>query len=169
MGTIGSTAGGAAVVVPAVAGILVLGQYSKNDRFHAFSYALAQGEILDEGFIEGLKVAVGRERPNGSNNRSFPSGHAASSFMIATVVNHYYGWRVGILGYAAATFISASRSRENAHWASDLTAGATIGYIIGSSVSRRTGISMRVKKIVILPAIDLRHRNITLTLWKDSE
>ncbi len=169
MGTIGATAGGAPVVVPAVAGLLILGHYSANDRFHSYSYAVAQGVVLETGIVEGLKIAVRRERPDGSDQYSFPSGHAGASFTIATVTAHYYGWRAGIIGYGAAAFIAASRSRENKHWASDLAAGATIGYIVGRTVSRQTGITLRVKKIVLLPSIDLRHKVIGIALWRDSD
>ncbi len=169
MGRVGATIGGAEVVAPTVAGMLILGHYSKNVRFRAFSYAVAQGEVLDVGLVGGLKVAVRRERPDGSDKYSFPSGHAASSFTIAAVATHYYGWRAAIAGYSAAVFIAASRSRENKHWASDLAAGATIGYIVGSSVSRRAGIPLHVKKIAFMPSIDLRHRVIGVTLWRASD
>ncbi len=167
MGSIGATAGGAPVVLPAVAALFVLGHYSRNDRFQSFTYALAQGEVLDLGLVEGIKVAGRRERPDASDRYSFPSGHAASSFMIATVTAHYYGWRAGVLGYAAASFIAASRSRENKHWASDLAAGATIGYIVGSTVSRRTGLSLRIRKVVLLPSVDLPHRVFGIALGGD--
>jgi membrane-associated phospholipid phosphatase len=168
-GKIGSVIGGPAVVIPTVTGLLIGGFYSKNDRFHSFSYALAQGTVINEGVVTGLKIAVGRARPDGSDNRSFPSGHAATSFMIATVMERYYGRTAGIIGYSAATFIAVSRARENKHWASDLTAGATLGYIVGSSVCRRTGISMRVGKITLVPGFDLKHRRVGINLSADSE
>ena len=164
MGSIGGTAGGAAVMVPAITGLFVLGRCAGDDRFRSFSYALAQSAILDEGFVEGLKYAVGRTRPNGSDNRSFPSGHASTAFMFATVGTEYYGWKAGLLGYSAATFIALSRSREDAHWASDLAGGATIGYLIGSTVSRHTGIAAHVRKIVMTPIVDLRNREIGIQI-----
>jgi membrane-associated phospholipid phosphatase len=167
-GKIGGVLGGPAVVLPAVAGLLIGGQYSKNDRFHSFTYSLAQATVINEGLVTGLKFAVGRTRPDGSDNRSFPSGHAATSFMIASVLQRYYGPKAAIIGYSAATFISLSRARENKHWASDLTAGATLGYIVGSSVSRRTGISIRVRKITLIPAINLTQRRVGFFISTDS-
>lgn len=158
VGKIGAVMGGPAVVLPTVAGLLIAGNNSKNDRFHSFSYSLAQATVLEQALVNGLKYAIGRPRPDESNNRSFPSGHAATSFMAATVVQHYYGTKAGIIGYSAATFITLSRARENKHWATDLTAGAALGYIIGSSVCRRTGISMRVGKVTLVPIIDMQHR-----------
>jgi membrane-associated phospholipid phosphatase len=159
-GKIGGVLGGAAVVVPAVTGLLIAGSRSKNDRFHSFTYSLAQAAVLNEGLVQGFKYSVGRTRPDGSDNRSFPSGHAANAFMAATVVQRYYGTKAGIIGYTAAAFIAYSRCRENKHWASDITAGATLGYIVGSSVSRRTGISLRVGKIALVPVFGLGSRRV---------
>ncbi len=169
IGKIGGVLGGPEVVLPAVAGLFIGGHYSKNDRFHSFTYSLAQAAVINEGMVNAIKVAVGRTRPDGSDNRSFPSGHASTSFMIAAVVQHYYGWKAAVIGYSTATFISFSRARENKHWASDLAAGATLGYIVGSSVSRRTGISIRVRKITLIPAVDLTHRRVGFYFSTDSD
>ncbi len=169
IGKIGNVLGGPAVVIPAVGGLLIGGSYSKNDRFHSFTYSLAQATVINTSLFEGLKFSVGRTRPDGSDNHSFPSGHAATSFMIATVVEHYYGWKAGILGYSAAAFITVSRALENRHWASDLTAGATLGYIVGSSVCRRTGISMRVGKITLFPTFDPSHRRVGIIFSPDPD
>lgn len=169
VGRVGSVTGGPYVIIPAVTGLLIGGHYSKNDRFRSFTYSLAQATVINEGMVQGLKFAVGRTRPDASDNRSFPSGHAASSFMIATVLQRYYGRTAGIIGYSAATFIAVSRARQNKHWASDLIAGATIGYIVGSSVCRRTGISIRVGKVTLFPAIDLKHRRFGLNFSTDSD
>ena len=114
------------------------------------------------------KFAVGRTRPAGESH-SFPSGHASTSFMIATIAERYYGKMAGIIGYSAATFIAFARARGNKHRASDLTAGATLGYIVGSSVCRRTEISMKAGKIVLLPAPDLRNRRIRISLIAEPE
>jgi membrane-associated phospholipid phosphatase len=162
-GKVGGVLGGAAVVVPAVTGLLIAGTKSKNDRFHSFTYSLAQAAVLNEVLVQSLKYAVGRTRPDGSDDRSFPSGHAATSFMIATVTQRYYGTKAGLIGYSAATFIALSRVREDKHWASDLTAGATIGYIVASSVSRRTGISLRVGKISIVPVFGWGGRTVGIS------
>ncbi len=169
VGKVGSVLGGPEVILPAVAGLFIGGHYSKNDRFHSFTYSLAQAAIINEGLVNGLKVVVGRTRPDGSDNHSFPSGHASSSFMIASVVQSYYGWKGAIIGYSAATFISVSRIRYDKHWASDVTAGAALGYIVGSSVCRRTGISARVGKIVMVPTLDLTHRRVGINFITDSD
>jgi membrane-associated phospholipid phosphatase len=89
--------------------------------------------------------------------------------MVATVARRYYGWKAGAIGYSAATFIAFSRSRENKHWATDLTAGATLGYIVGSSVTRRTGLSIRVGALNFVPAVDLPHRRFGIYISTGAE
>lgn len=168
-GKTGFVLGGAYVVGPAVAGLFVAGHYSKNDRFHSFTYSLAQATILNLGLTEGLKYATRRTRPTGSYKSSFPSGHSASAFAIAAVVQNYYGRSAGIVGYGVASFIAASRVRAMEHWASDVAAGATIGYVIGMSVCRQTGISLRWGNVVFLPTLDTKNRGFGLLLIRDSD
>lgn len=80
---------------------------------------------------QGLKFATGRERPDGSNSRSFPSGHASGSFALATVTQVFYGPLYGIPSYALAGVISLARLDVNKHFASDTAAGALLGTMIG--------------------------------------
>ena len=164
VGKVGSALGSLYVVAPVVGGLLIVGNRSQNDRFHSFTYSLAQATALDQGLNQGMKFAIGRTRPDKSDDQSFPSGHASTSFMIATVVQRFYGWKAGILGYGVASFISMARLRENKHWASDVTAGATLGYIVGSSVCSRTGISIRGAKLSFAPSVDLPNRRVGVLL-----
>lgn len=160
LGKDGALVGSPVVIWSSVTTLFIWGHYSKNDRFHSFSYSLAQAALIDEGFVQGLKYTVRRTRPDKSDDHSFPSGHTAASFMFASVLQRYYGWKAGIPGYAVASFVGYCRLREEKHWASDVTAGATLGYIVGTSVSRRTGISTRLGKISLSPAVDLAHRGV---------
>ena len=163
LGDIGDKAAAPYVLGPAVLGLLIGGHYSQNDRFSSFTYALAQAAVINTGLVEGLKLATRRLRPDGSDYQSFPGGHAASAFMIAAVVDHYYGRVAGIIGYSAATFVSFSRIRNNSHWASDVAAGATIGYIVGRTTARRTGLSVRVgKKARLMPFLNAQDRSVGL-------
>ncbi len=59
---------------------------------------------------------------------SFPSGHAAFFFALATGVFFYRKWW-GVLFYAAALLISFSRVAAGLHWPSDILAGAVIGIL----------------------------------------
>lgn len=74
-----------------------------------------------------LATAVGRERPSGRNNLSFPSGHGSSAFATATSLAYAYGWKAGVPAYLLATAIGASRVSQNTHWVSDVVSGAALG------------------------------------------
>lgn len=69
-------------------------------------------------------------------NSSFPSGHTAAAFSAATVYAMEYKDRpiVPIIAYSAASLIGLSRITENKHWATDVLAGAVLGYFCGRQV-----------------------------------
>lgn len=76
---------------------------------------------------EGLKRAVGEERPDHSNHSSFPSGHASAAFAMATTLAEYHPNKKW-LAYGAASAISWSRVELNRHYWHDVVAGAALGY-----------------------------------------
>lgn len=128
-------------VVSGTAGMLFLfGQLSENMRFREMTYSLAQGIVLNGGITLATKSISGRLRPDITDSFSFPSGHTSNAFTIATVLTRFYGARAGIPAYAAAAFIGASRVTKNSHYLSDVLAGATLGYIVGRTVSRTNNI-----------------------------
>ncbi|PIQ06905.1 MAG: hypothetical protein COW72_01430, partial [Candidatus Nealsonbacteria bacterium CG18_big_fil_WC_8_21_14_2_50_37_10] len=57
---------------------------------------------------------------------SFPSGHAALFFAIATVV-YFYNKKAGILFFLASFLISISRVFAGIHWPTDIFVGALVG------------------------------------------
>ncbi len=82
--------------------------------------------------VNTLKYTVRVERPDGSTRNSFPSGHAATAFMAATILHKEYGHRspwFSIAGYAAATATGVTRQLNNRHWMSDVMVGAGIGIL----------------------------------------
>ena len=71
-----------------------------------------------------------------TNGGSFPSGHTASAFAVATVVSARYRahrW-VPWVAYGAATALSLTRLPDQAHFPSDIFIGAALGYTIGHFV-----------------------------------
>ncbi len=133
----GEFIGNEALVAPIVGTLFIVGRHSDDKRFQSFTYSLAQGVVIDAALTGSLKKIVGRERPNGSNYFSFPSGHTSTSFMWATVVSRTYGFKAGLPSYIAAGYVGFSRLQENAHHLTDVVAGATLGYIVGRTVTRR--------------------------------
>jgi len=67
--------------------------------------------------VHGLKLLVHRERPDGSDDRSFPSGHTAWAALM-----NPGGW-----GYLFPLTVGAGRLLANRHYASDVFAGFGIG------------------------------------------
>lgn len=86
--------------------------------------------IIMAGLVNSIKYTAKLRRPDGSSNNSFPSGHTATAFMTATMLNKEYGdlspW-VGMGAYATATATGLMRMANNRHWMSDILAGAGIG------------------------------------------
>jgi len=119
-----------------VAGMFTAGRLSDGTRFRAMTYDMLDAAIVNFGYSEALKVAVGRERPNGEDNKSFPSGHTSNAFALAAVAERHYGWKIGVPAYLLAGVVGASRIQQDKHYLSDVVAGATLGYIVGRTVVR---------------------------------
>jgi membrane-associated phospholipid phosphatase len=80
--------------------------------------------------VQPMKRIIGRERPNGSNFHSFPSGHTSTAFAAAEFLNQEYGRRypwISIAGYATAGLTAYLRMYNDQHWLGDVIAGAAIG------------------------------------------
>lgn len=77
-----------------------------------------------------LKRAVDKERPDGSDRLSFPSGHTSSAFSGASFLAKRYGWDVGVPAYLAASFVGYSRVHADKHDGWDVVAGATLAITI---------------------------------------
>lgn len=131
-----------------VAGIVAgegIREYS-GDRTHLDNALVAtEAQLLALVFSEGIGYATQRSTPRESRDpftfklgrSSFASSHAAETFAVATVLADRYGWGVGTVAYTTATLVGASRIIQERHWASDVAAGAALGWAIGHSLSRR--------------------------------
>jgi hypothetical protein len=84
----------------------------------------------------GLKLARNNETPNGKDY-AWPSGHTSSSFTVASVLDEFYGPKVGIPAYVAASAVAYRMMDTGDHWASDVVFGATLGWVVGHTVAGR--------------------------------
>ena len=83
-----------------------------------------------------MKGGFQRQRPDGSNYHSFPSGHTSTVFASAMVLQEFYGWKAGVPGFLLGTITAVARMSDNKHWLSDTIAGATIGILFGHAFSK---------------------------------
>lgn len=85
---------------------------------------------INAALVTPLKHLTKEERPDGSNNLSYPSGHTSTAFASAEFLRREYKdvspW-YGIGGYVAATATGALRMYKNRHWLGDIVAGAGFG------------------------------------------
>jgi membrane-associated phospholipid phosphatase len=125
------------------AALFIAGRLSDDGKFREMSYSMTQGIILNTIITVGIKESVNRIRPTRLDGNSFISGHTSSMFTIATVLNEFYGHKVGVPAYAIAVFVGTTRLSKNVHYLSDVVAGAAIGYIVGRTVSNRDSFAQR--------------------------
>lgn len=67
--------------------------------------------------------------------QSFPSGHAAIFFAIATAV-YFFNKKLGIVFFITAILVGIARIFVGVHWPSDILAGAVIGIISGIIINK---------------------------------
>ena len=129
----------------AVAGFLVTALATPADqgRWRRIGWGVtalyAQG-----GVVDGLKDVVGRQRPDGSNDLSFPSGHTGVAASAATLgqrnlhaLDMAPRWRrTASLGFdALAVSVGWARMEAEKHHAADVLAGYAIGHFFAAFLS----------------------------------
>ncbi|HVZ80089.1 MAG TPA: phosphatase PAP2 family protein [bacterium] len=114
-----------------------LGALTDDPRLQEFGRDAGESLLMATVVVTVLKYPVGRERPDGSNAFSFPSGHSITAFCFAPVVAQYGGWELGVPAYALATVTALARVEGYHHYLSDVIGGATLGILIGQAVVHR--------------------------------
>lgn len=112
-----------AIALPVVAGGVSL---FKNDWTGLGEEALVTGATVGTAF--GLKHLVHEERPDHSNDQSFPSDTAALAFAPANYLWDRYGWQWGAPAYAAAIFVGYSRVESKQHHWWDVATSAGMAW-----------------------------------------
>jgi undecaprenyl-diphosphatase len=88
--------------------------------------------------VLAIKFLVRRERPQGewggiyrnTDPHSFPSGHAARSFLIAIIASAFGPAWLAALLWVWAPLVALARVAMGVHYLSDVVAGAVLGVIV---------------------------------------
>ena len=115
------------------------GKAAGNKKAAYVGRDIVRAQLLSQAMVQTLKYTVRRERPDGSNDKSFPSGHSASMFASATVLQRYYGWKVGVPAYALGGYVALARMAWNRHHATDVVMGAGFGIASARTVTMNFG------------------------------
>lgn len=110
---------------------------------------------------QGIKRVFRRSRPTEAGDEryevrrpstsSFPSGHASSAMLAATVLTSWTGRRTAPLWYGMAAVVATSRVYVRIHHASDVVGGAALGLALGKLAVRsgatRAGMDPRTRRL----------------------
>lgn len=144
-----SQAGASYTLFGASGAAYLAGVWRKDEQLRETGFMMAEAVANTWVVNTGLKTIARRERPTeGSGNgrffkdgvsvggSSFPSGHATTVWAAASVVAHQYpdSLPVQIAAYGVATTVVGARFAARRHFASDVVAGAALGWFIGDYV-----------------------------------
>ena len=148
---VGRGFGNGLYVVPALGAAYLGGEAADDKRLRRASLDAFESFAISGLFVTGVKVLAGRNRPyvgagrgdwdgpSSSNGQySFPSGHSAAAFAVATTFATEYGDVPGVApgAYLLAVLTALSRVYNNQHWASDVFVGGALGYFTAKAVAR---------------------------------
>ncbi len=139
--------GSATYIVPLSIGLYGISLFTRSQTFSDASFTAFESLELAMLITGGLKIAFGRARPQQElGNRDFnmfkgiqdslPSGHTTVAFAFLTPYAEYLGPPYSYFLYFLATSTAFARIYKDAHWLSDVIAGAGVGYIVGRSLVR---------------------------------
>lgn len=141
--------------------ILLLG----NRDLKKFSGVLLIALMYSTVIVDDLKSLFLRTRPAGiidnfflfATGTAFPSGHAATSFLVAVVFGAFAGKKYAWIGYLLAVLVSLSRVLLGVHYLTDIIGGAILGLVMGwvvVYVANRLGFCCHGGAITIIPGVD---------------
>jgi len=117
-------------------GTYAFGRATDNRTVSHLGMDLLRSAAVSGALTYAVKLSVRRHRPAGGGFKccSFPSGHASSTFALASVLWRHLGWKAAVPTYTVATYVALSRLHEDVHFLSDVVFGAAIGIVSGRAV-----------------------------------
>ena len=134
----------------ATGGLLTVAHAADFRRLQPVASETLRAILLAKVVVIPLKRGVGRQRPDASNNLSFPSGHTANAFALTTVLTRRYGWLLGLPLYTVTAFVAPARIEREKHYFSDVIGGAALGTLAGWAVTRSSASSDRQRQLVMV-------------------
>ncbi len=116
-----------------------IGKATGNKKLAYAGRDIVRAQLLSQAMVQTLKYTIRRERPDSSDNKSFPSGHSSSMFATATVLHRYYGWKAGVPAYALGGYVALARMAWNRHHITDVVMGAGFGIASARTVTMSMG------------------------------
>jgi membrane-associated phospholipid phosphatase len=140
---LGKVLGSAEFQIGTAVTLLLIGHHigpkdGKTNKLSHLGFDLIRAQIVTQSIVQGIKYSVQRDRPTGECC-AFPSGHAASAFAAASVLERHLGYRGWWPVLAGATYVATSRLVDNRHFLSDVVFGAAVGEATGWTVVGRHG------------------------------
>jgi len=154
----GQTIGAATTQLAGAFATYSIGRATGHPKISMLGADLIRAQLVSQAMTQTVKMAVGRTRPDGTSF-SFPSGHSASAFATAAVVQRHFGWKAGIPAYTVATYVAASRIQVQRHYLSDVAFGAAIGMVAGRTVTLGHGNA----RFAVAPAAALGGAGVNFT------
>jgi membrane-associated phospholipid phosphatase len=127
---------------------------------------LLKAEVIMLTTVTLLKNETHVIRPDGSNDKSFPSGHAAQAFLGAVIIQKEYGSKsilFPIAGYTIATSVGLMRILNNRHYTSDVLVGAGIG-MLSAHIAYWTHRYKWNKNVVVMPTYSNRSAGLYFSM-----
>jgi membrane-associated phospholipid phosphatase len=143
-----SRLGSAYTLIPISAGFYFIGTGTHEERFRETGLLGFEALIDANVVVEAVKLVADRARPLQSDGKghfedspsrwssSFPSGHAISTWALASVIAHQYPHPriIPIIAYGLATTVVVARVGARQHFPGDVVAGSAMGWFIGDYV-----------------------------------
>jgi undecaprenyl-diphosphatase len=115
--------------------LFILGNPAWKNRAAVLAASILATAIL----VLAIKFSVRRQRPDGqwgaiyrsTDPHSFPSGHAARAFLIATLAIGLGPPWFGIVALLWAPLVTMARVAMGVHYLSDVLAGVLVGLLMG--------------------------------------
>lgn len=131
----GEILGELSTLLGSASAVYAVGRIKDQPKVSHLGMDLIESIAMSEALTQGLKFTTRRERPDGSSQNSFPSGHAADTFAFATALERHLNWRYSVPAYVFSSYVAISRLPANRHWLSDAVFGAAVGIIAGRTVT----------------------------------